>query len=154
LLANDYLKSKRAAIENEGPSLEEPKLKLEYAFSDLWDHFILDLDGQPIANKKRSADFGELGEISQKEMSKILTEVFGSKRKKTTAGNKAIVFNPEKIMRLGTVYDVTSTVKVGEEVTNLTSGVFSDYLTNLTNLVKDRVEEMGKEAEETLENYG
>jgi len=97
LLISEYLKSKRE-IQDEPVQKEdkEPKLRLEYPFSDLWDHFVSDLDGHPIPNKKRSADFGELGEISHKDMSKILIEVFGSKRKKTTAGNKAILLNPER----------------------------------------------------------
>ena len=151
LLANEYLNSNKTI--EEGQLKREPKLKLEYAFSDLWDHFIIDLDGQPIANKKRSADFGELGEISQKELSKILIEVFGSKRKKTTAGNKAIILNPEKIVRLGTVYDVSSTVKVGNEVTNQAPSVFSDYLTDLTNLVEGRATEQLQEEKQTLEEY-
>ena len=168
LLAIEYRKSKRKIIEEEEEEVEEekkaemgnergketeqvnennkePKLRLEYPFSDLWDHFVSDLDGQPIVNRNRSADFGELGEMSHKEMSKILIEVFGSKRTKTRAGNKAIILNPEKIIRLGTVYEVTSTVRIGEEVINRVSSIFSDYLTNLTNLVKDRVESREKE---------
>jgi hypothetical protein len=153
LLTTEYLKSKRAIVEEQDQKgLKEPKLKLEYPFSDLWDHFVYDLDGQPIPNKKRSADFSELGEISQKEMSKILIEVFGSKRKKT--GHKAIILNPEKIMRLGTVYDVNSTVKIGGEFANQTSSLFTDYLTNLTNLLKEGVTKSEEETEKSLENYG
>lgn len=165
LLANEYQKSKRKILEEvekgkeEGKETEEvkennkePKLRLEYPFSDLWDHFVSDLDGQPIANRTRSADFGELGEISHKEMSKILIEVFGSKRTKTRAGNKAIIFNPEKLIRLGTVYDVTSTVRIGEEVSNSVSSIFLDYLTNLTNLVKDRVKWREMERERGVDN--
>jgi hypothetical protein len=154
LLISEYLKSKRE-IQDEPVQNEGPKLRLEYTFSELWDHFISDLEGQPVPNKKRSADFGDLGEISHKDLSKMLIEVFGSKRKKTTAGNKAILLNPEKILRLGTVYDVNSTVRIGEGIaaTNQTYTMFSDYFTNLTNLVKERTGEKEREAEETLENY-
>ena len=56
-------------------------------------------------------------------------------------------------MRLGTVYDVTSTVKVGNEVTNQASSVFSDYLTDLTNLVEGRATEQLQEEKQTLEEY-
>jgi hypothetical protein len=157
LLISEYLKLKKQTEEEAEEERKEPKLRLEYLFSELWDHFISDLDGQPIPNKKRSADFGDLGEISHKDISKILIEVFGSKRKKTTEGNKAILLNPEKIMRLGTVYDVSSTVKVGNEMgssTSQTFRIFSDYFTNLTNIVKERAGEKGREMAETLENYG
>lgn len=75
---------------------------------------------------------------------KILIEVFGSKRKKTTAGNKAILLNAEKIIRLGSVYDVNTKLKLGEEVYGTTTAtndqIFTDYLTYLTNLVKDKAE--------------
>jgi hypothetical protein len=116
------------------------------------------LDGEAIPNRKRSADFGELGEISQKETSKILIEIFGSKRTKTSAGNKAIPLNPEKIMRLGSVYDVNTALKVGDEITTIlrcsqTSEIFSDYLTNLANLVNERAEKRGKQIDEDLQKY-
>jgi hypothetical protein len=139
--------------------LQSSKLKLDYLFSEVWDHFLLDLDGEPIGNinnnnkTTRSADFGELGVISQKEMSKILREIFGSerdKKKRSTAGRKIILLNPEKIMRLGTVYDVNTSLKIGNEnimttTCNQTSEIFSNYLTNLTNLVKDRAASRQKE---------
>jgi hypothetical protein len=133
---------------------KEIKIKLEYLFSELWDHFLFDLDGQPLPNKNRSADFGELGEVSQKEISKILIEVFGSERKKTTAGNKAILLNPEKIIRLGTVYDVDTNLKLGEEISPpKNEQIFTDYLTNLTNLVKEKAGKRQKEILEDLQNY-
>ena len=60
-------------------------------------------------------------------------------------------------MRLGTVYDVNSTVRIGEEIaasTNQSYRIFSDYYTNLTNIVKERAGEKEREMAETLENYG
>ena len=155
LLVKEYTSSNEKSKLGSNDNKEEIKLKLEYLFSDLWDHFTLDLDGQEITNKKRSADFGELGEVSQKEISKILIEVFGCRRKKNTAGNKAILLNPEKIIRLGSVYDVNTNVKLGDEVPTTITGqqLFADYLTNLTNLVKERAEKRQKEILQDLQNY-
>jgi hypothetical protein len=156
LLVKEYTVSKeKSKLVDNRSNEKETKIKLEYLFSELWDHFIFDLDGGEITNRKRSADFGELGEVSQKEISKILIEVFGCKRKKTTAGNKAILLNPEKIIRLGTVYDVNTTLKVGDEVIQHQNDqqMFTDYLTNLTNLVKARAEKRQKEILEDLQNY-
>ena len=45
------------------------------------------------------------------------------------------------------------TVKVGNEVTNQASSVFSDYLTDLTNLVEGRATEQLQEEKQTLEEY-
>ena len=156
LLVKEYTVSKeKSKLVDNRSNEKETKIKLEYLFSELWDHFIFDLDGEEITNRKRSADFGELGEVSQKEISKILIEVFGSKRKKTRAGNKAILLNPEKIVKLGTVYDVNTTLKVGDEVIQHQNDqqMFTDYLTNLTNLVKDKAEKRQKEIVENLQNY-
>jgi hypothetical protein len=162
LLVKEYVisKEKSKLVNNNRSNEKEIKLKLEYLFSELWDHFLFDLDGQEITNKKRSADFGELGEVSQKEVSKILIEVFGSKRKKTSAGNKAILLNAEKIIRLGAVYDVNTTLRLGDEEVNGTTTatndgqqMFTDYLTNLTNLVKEKAEKRQKEIVEDLQNY-
>jgi hypothetical protein len=154
LLVKEYVISKeKSKLVDNRSNEKEIKLKLEYLFSELWDHFMFDLEGEEITNRKRSADFGELGEVSQKEISKILIEVFGSKRKKTTAGNKAILLNPEKILRLGTVYDVNTTLKLGEETCTTNDQIFTDYLTNLTNLVKEKAEKRQKEILEDLQNY-
>jgi hypothetical protein len=60
-------------------------------------------------------------------------------------------------MRLGTVYDVNSTVRVGDDASgsnNQSYRIFSDYYTNLTNIVKERAGEKEPEVEQTLENYG
>ena len=71
---------------------------------------------------------------------------------------KAILLNPEKIIWLGTVYVVNTTLKLGDEVYGTTTAtndqIFTDYLTNLTNLVKDKAEKREKEMLESLQNYG
>jgi hypothetical protein len=73
--------------------------------------------------------------------------------KRTTAGNKTILLNPEKILRLGAVYDVNTSLKLGEETYTTNDQIFTDYLTNLTNLIKDKAEKRQKEILEDLQKY-
>jgi hypothetical protein len=57
---------------------------------------------------------------------------------------------------MGTVYDVSTNLKLGDEVHDTTINdqqTFPDYLTYLTNLVKERAEKREKEILEDLQKY-
>jgi hypothetical protein len=59
------------------------------------------LAGEPVVNKKLSYNSVEFGEISQKQVSQILIDVFGATKPKRHGSSNKLIFDPEKMKRLG-----------------------------------------------------
>jgi hypothetical protein len=92
----------------------------ELESSLIWDTVIDLLPGELISNKKLSYESSEFGTISQKIIIEILMQVFGASPSHNRREKRKLVFNIDKLERLGKVYDLSIEVKVGQSVTDVT----------------------------------
>jgi hypothetical protein len=88
-------------------------LELESGF--IWNHITNNLSGDYIPGKKYSFDSSEFGVISQKFIIETLMEVFGAKPSRNRRDKRRLVFDKDKLERLGNIYDVDIEIKVGQQ---------------------------------------
>lgn len=89
----------------------------------IWE-FITDPDvlpGEPIPNKSMSYYSTEFGAISQKEIIGIYESVFGAKKPKRHGSSSKLIFDENKLKRLGRIYELSLDIKVTESNSNSNS---------------------------------
>jgi hypothetical protein len=84
------------------------------------------LPGEEIPNKKLSYESSEFGTISQKEITQILKEVFGAKPPKRHGNSNRLIFDIDKLKRLGKIYDLSVEVKVATSDTKIEDEKFGE----------------------------
>jgi len=89
------------------------------------------LPGDYMPGKKLSYDSVEFGVISQKEVVEILVQVFGGKQSRNRQ-KRSLVFDTQKLERVGKIYDLDTNIKVTTAVTDVTdvTDVGLDRFTN------------------------
>ena len=74
--------------------------------SDIWDELIQKLDAREVKGRGQTCDFGELGLLSQKDVVKMLKEVFRAEPGRAAgSGKKMLAFNQSILDKLGKNYD-------------------------------------------------
>lgn len=89
---------KRLTIENNS---------LELKTSDLWTRLKSELVGTEIPTGPLSYDTERFGRISQKQVTKILMEIFGAKKPRSHGDANRLIFNKEKFERVGMTYEIS-----------------------------------------------
>lgn len=95
--------------------IESVKLQNSYELvsSSIWQTIRNNLpSGQEIPNKPLSYDSEEFGIISQKEVIETLTQVFGAKKPKHHGSTRKLIFDKDKLARLGRKYEISTEVRV------------------------------------------
>jgi len=90
----------------------------------IWKNITLSeiLEGEFIPNKPLSYDTVEFGLISQKMITQILQDVFGARKSTRHGKSRGLIFDPNKIERLGKIYELSLDIKVKENGTDGTDG--------------------------------
>jgi hypothetical protein len=87
---------------------------LELSSNDIW-QTIIDpniLPGRSILNKPLSYDSVEFGIISQKQIIQILIDVFGGTKPRRHGSSNKLIFDPNKLKKLGRIYELSLEVKL------------------------------------------
>jgi hypothetical protein len=96
-------------------SLIKTTRTLEHESKVIWAAVKEALPGESIPNKPLSYDSEEFGVISQKQITEILHDVFGAKKSKHHGSGVRLVFDKDRMVRLGRVYELRVDVKVTEQ---------------------------------------
>jgi hypothetical protein len=93
----------------------------ELSSTDIWQSIASPdlLPGDYIPGKKLSYDSVEFGVISQKEIVEILVQVFGAKQSRTKQ-KRSLIFDIQKLERVGKIYDLDINVEVSTGMTDVT----------------------------------
>jgi hypothetical protein len=94
----------------------------ELESNKIWDRIKANLQGDEIPNKPQSFQSVEFGEVSQKGIVQILKDVFGATKSKRHGDGRKLVFDVNKLERLGKIYDLSIDIQVGHEDENGTHG--------------------------------
>jgi hypothetical protein len=109
----------------------------ELPSSLIWDNIINQLPGSNISNRPLSYESSEFGTISQKGIVEILIQVFGAKQSLNRQDKRKLIFDLDKLKRLGRIYELSIQVKVGTSSTSSTSDFMTDT-TDLTDIGLDK----------------
>jgi hypothetical protein len=94
--------------------LIEAQKTLDLESSLIWSTIKDLLQGSDIHDKPQSYDSVEYGIISQKEITQVLKDVFGANKPRHHGKVNRLIFNREKLERVGKVYDLDVDVQVVE----------------------------------------
>ena len=94
----------------------------ELESNQIWDRIKANLQGDEIPNRKQSFQSVEFGEISQKGIVQILKDVFGATKSKRHGEGRKLVFDVNKLERLGKIYDLSIDIQVDQKEENGTHG--------------------------------
>ena len=78
------------------------------------------LPGNLIPNKPMSYKSTEFGTISQKGIIETLIQIFGAKPSHNRREKRRLIFDMDKLQRLGRIYDLSIDIRVGASVTDET----------------------------------
>jgi hypothetical protein len=92
--------------------------KAELESNQIWDRIKANLQGDEIPNKPQSFQSVEFGEISLKGIVQILKDVFGATKSKRHEEGRKLVFDVNKLERLGKIYDLSIDIQVDQEDEN------------------------------------
>ena len=92
----------------------------ELESSLIWNYITEILPGEEIPHKQLSYESSEFGTISQKGIIEIFMQVFGAKRSLNRREKRKLLFDMDKLQRLGKVYNLSMEIKVGPSVTDVT----------------------------------
>jgi hypothetical protein len=79
----------------------------ELKSSDIWNQLKDELIGNPIPSKPLSYDTEKYGTISQSQITKVATEVFGAKKSSRHGNANRLIFDKEKFARAGMTYEIS-----------------------------------------------
>jgi hypothetical protein len=91
------------------------KESYELESSDIWLFVVSNLEGSPITGKPLSYDSSDFDIISQKMVTQILKDVFGAIPTKSHGSSRRLIFEPDKLKKIGSVYELDVDVKIAEE---------------------------------------
>jgi hypothetical protein len=86
----------------------------------IWETIKDGLPGEAISNRKLSYDSADFGTISQKGVIETLIQVFGARQSPNRREKRKLIFDIDKLNRLGRIYNLSIEVKVGTGVTDVT----------------------------------
>ena len=86
----------------------------------IWNYIMEVLPGEEIPHKKLSYESSEFGTISQKGIIEIFMQVFGAQRSLNRREKRKLLFDMDKLERLGKVYNLSMEIKVGPSITDVT----------------------------------
>ena len=92
----------------------------ELESSLIWNYIMEVLPGEEIPHKKLSYESSEFGTISQKGIIEIFMQVFGAQRSLNRREKRKLLFDMDKLQRLGKVYNLSMEIKVGPSMTDVT----------------------------------
>jgi hypothetical protein len=107
------------------------------------------LNGEDIPGKTLSFETPEFAIISQKEITQTLVHIFGAKIKRTS-GKRMLIFDTDKLDRLGKIYDLDIEIKVLEESIVPDVGSVKDTHLNTNNERENTSEDPVHPAQATL----
>lgn len=80
---------------------------LELRSSDIWNNLKLELVGSEIPTKRFTYDTERFGRISQTQVTNILMDIFGAKKSRSHGDANRLIFNKEKLERVGMTYEIS-----------------------------------------------
>jgi len=80
----------------------------------IWSEIKRVLEGNDLPNRPQSYDSVDYGIISQKEITEILMDVFGGVKPKSHKHARSLIFNQDKLEKLGRNYDLEVDIQVIE----------------------------------------
>ena len=100
----------------------------EIESKEIWEFIIENLQGEHVTGKTMTFDSSDFGQISQKKITEICMEIFGAEKSKRHGKSRSLIFNLDKLEKMGKSYDLSPDVNITNEDENGTHGTHGTYV--------------------------